>query len=78
MRVKVCGMTQIEQVEQLPGLGATFAGFIFYPKSPRYVFRHLTTTDLRRQNNINKVGVFGDWYVDSFMLSVFENVKCKM
>ena len=34
MRVKVCGMTQIEQVEQLPELGATFAGFIFYPKSP--------------------------------------------
>jgi len=72
MRVKVCGMTQIEQVEQLPGLGATFAGFIFYPKSPRYVFRHLTTTDLRRQNNINKVGVFVNASVDEVLLMVDE------
>ena len=72
MRVKVCGMTQIEQVEQLPGLGATFAGFIFYPKSPRYVFRHLTTTDLRKQNNINKVGVFVNASVDEVLLMVDE------
>ena len=43
MRIKVCGMTQLEQVERLPDLGITFAGFIFYSKSPRYVFRHLTT-----------------------------------
>lgn len=58
MRVKVCGMTQPEQVEALAGMGAMFAGFIFYPKSPRYVFRHMTTTQIRKVNNINKVGVF--------------------
>ena len=44
MRVKVCGMTQLEQVEHLAEMGVTFAGFIFYPKSPRYVFRNMTTT----------------------------------
>lgn len=58
MRVKVCGMTQPDQVEALAGLGAMFAGFIFYPKSPRYVFRHMTTTQIRKVNNVNKVGVF--------------------
>jgi phosphoribosylanthranilate isomerase len=58
MRVKVCGMTLPEQLEQLGGLGVTFAGFIFYPKSPRYVFKHMTTTQIRKENNINKVGVF--------------------
>lgn len=58
MRVKVCGMTQPEQVEELAGMGVSFAGFIFYPKSPRYVFKHMTTTQIRKQNNINKVGVF--------------------
>lgn len=58
MRVKVCGMTQIEQVDQLQGLGVSFAGFIFYPRSPRYVLRYLTTNDLKKENNINKVGVF--------------------
>ena len=58
MRIKVCGMTQLQQVEQLPDLGVTFAGFIFYPKSPRYVFRNMTTSQVKRLNNINKVGVF--------------------
>lgn len=58
MRVKVCGMTLPEQMEQLSGLGVTFAGFIFYPKSPRYVFKSMTTTQIRKENNINKVGVF--------------------
>lgn len=58
MRVKVCGMTLAEQMEQLGGMGVTFAGFIFYPKSPRYVFKHMTTTQIRKENNINKVGVF--------------------
>lgn len=58
MRIKVCGMTQPEQVEQLAGMGVSFAGFIFYPKSPRYVFKHMTTTQLRKENSINKVGVF--------------------
>ena len=58
MRVKVCGMTQMEQVDQLADVGATFGGFIFYPKSPRYVFRHITTTQIRKVNNVNKVGVF--------------------
>ncbi len=58
MRIKVCGMTQFEQAEQLAGIGVTFAGFIFYPKSPRYVFRHMTTTQIRKENNVNKVGVF--------------------
>jgi phosphoribosylanthranilate isomerase len=58
MRVKVCGMTQPDQVEALADLGVTFAGFIFYPKSPRYVFKHMTITQIKKVNNINKVGVF--------------------
>ncbi len=58
MRIKVCGMTQIEQVAHLADIGVTFSGFIFYPKSPRYVLRHLTTAQVRRENNVNKVGVF--------------------
>jgi len=58
MRIKVCGMTQLEQAEHLAELGVTFAGFIFYPKSPRYVFKNITTSQIRKLNNINKVGVF--------------------
>ena len=72
MRIKVCGMTQIEQVELLPELGATFAGFIFYPKSPRYVFRYLTSAELKKVNTINKVGVFVNASVDDVLLMVDE------
>ncbi len=36
MRIKVCGMTQLDQIRQLDEMGVDFAGFIFYPKSPRY------------------------------------------
>lgn len=72
MRIKVCGMTQLEQVEQLPKLGATFGGFIFYPKSPRYVFRHMTSSQLKKVNTINKVGVFVNASVEEVLLMVDE------
>ena len=67
MRVKVCGMTLPEQLVQLGDLGVTFAGFIFYPKSPRYVFKHMTTTHIRKENNVNKVGVFVNASVDEVL-----------
>jgi phosphoribosylanthranilate isomerase len=72
MRIKVCGMTQLEQVEKLPALGATFAGFIFYPKSPRYVFRHLTSSQIKKINTINKVGVFVNSSIEEVLLMVDE------
>ena len=58
MRVKVCGISRVEQLKQLPEVGATFAGLIFYPKSPRYVLRHITTSQIKKEANTNKVGVF--------------------
>ncbi len=60
MRIKVCGMTRPEQVMQLDEMGVEFAGFIFYPKSPRYVFAHMSKEQLKKLKGqqINKVGVF--------------------
>ena len=60
MRIKVCGMTRPEQVLQLDEMGVEFAGFIFYPKSPRYVFSHMSKEQLKKLKgqHINKVGVF--------------------
>jgi phosphoribosylanthranilate isomerase len=59
MRVKVCGMTDIDQVNQLSDMGVEFCGFIFYPKSPRYVFKHMPAVSIKKiKSNINKVGVF--------------------
>ena len=53
-------------------LGATFAGFIFYPKSPRYVLRHMTTSQIKKENNINKVGVFVNASVEEVLQMVDE------
>ena len=72
MRIKVCGMTQPEQVAQLAGLGVSFAGFIFYPKSPRYVFKNMTTTQIRKENSINKVGVFVNSTIEEVLHMVDE------
>jgi phosphoribosylanthranilate isomerase len=60
MRIKVCGMTRTDQLHRLEELGVTFAGLIFYPRSPRFVGKFsLTAADIKKEKlNINKVGVF--------------------
>ena len=71
MRVKVCGMTEIEQVRQLDAMGVDFAGFIFYPKSPRYVVRHLSGEQVKRAKlRLGKVGVFVNASYDEVMKQV--------
>ena len=72
MRVKVCGITQQEQLQQLPDAGVSFAGFIFYPKSPRYALRYLTTSQIKKENTVNKVGVFVNASADEILQMVEE------
>lgn len=72
MRVKVCGITQEEQLTLLPEIGAAFAGLIFYPRSPRYVLRHMTTNQLKKENNVNKVGVFVNASIEEVLHMVDE------
>ncbi len=72
MRVKVCGITQEEQLLKLAETGATFAGLIFYPKSPRYVLRQMTTSQIKKENNVNKVGVFVNASVEEVLHMVDE------
>ncbi|WP_018627928.1 phosphoribosylanthranilate isomerase [Niabella aurantiaca] len=56
--VKVCGMTQLQQVEQLAALGVDYAGFIFHPPSPRYVGKQIDPAVLKQLKGIKKAGVF--------------------
>ncbi len=72
MRVKVCGITLEEQLIKLPETGATFAGLIFYPKSPRYVLRQMTTSQIKKETNVNKVGVFVNASVEEVLHMVDE------
>ncbi|HNP22781.1 MAG TPA: phosphoribosylanthranilate isomerase [Panacibacter sp.] len=71
MRIKVCGMTKPEQVKQLDEMGVEFAGFIFYPKSPRYVFRNMPSEEIKKiRGKINKVGVFVNTDPDEILRTV--------
>ncbi len=71
LRVKVCGMTDAEQVRELDEMGIEFAGFIFYPRSPRYVLKSMSAEDIRKiRRRINKVGVFVNATADEVLKTV--------
>ena len=72
MKIKVCGMTDIEQLQQLGEMGVEFAGLIFYPKSPRYVLKHgLQGADVKKAKlKVYKIGVFVDAPYDEIMRQV--------
>ena len=36
-RIKICGLTSVEDVQMVAAVGADALGFVFYPPSPRYV-----------------------------------------
>ncbi|MBK6826017.1 MAG: phosphoribosylanthranilate isomerase [Chitinophagaceae bacterium] len=59
MNIKVCGITDMKQLQQLDGLDIEFAGLIFYPESPRYVGDKLSGKDVKKADfDLRKVGVF--------------------
>jgi phosphoribosylanthranilate isomerase len=71
MRVKVCGLTNTNQVRQLNELGIEFAGFNFYKRSPRYVHKTMPSTAIKKiGGKINKVGVFVDEDADELLQTV--------
>lgn len=72
MRIKVCGMTSADQVLQLDEMGVEFAGFIFYPKSPRYVYKFMPRPAIKKikGKSINKVGVFVNAPVEEVLQTV--------
>jgi phosphoribosylanthranilate isomerase len=64
-------MTQLNQIELLDELGVDFAGLIFYPKSPRYVVKHLTGDQFKKAKvRLGKVGVFVHATYDEVMKQV--------
>lgn len=68
MRIKVCGMTDLQQMHQLGELGVEFAGMIFYHKSPRFILRYLSGEIVKRAKlKVYKVGVFVNASYDEIM-----------
>lgn len=58
MKLKVCGLTKLDQIQELISMKVDFLGFIFYGKSPRYVLNHLSLKEISEIPHSGKVGVF--------------------
>ena len=58
LKLKVCGLTQLVQIQKLIFLKVDFLGFIFYEKSTRFVLNHLSLKEISEINHQGKVGVF--------------------
>lgn len=72
-RVKICGLTSVEDALAAVEAGADALGFMFYPRSPRF----LTTADARRiiaalPPFVARVGVFVDAPADEVQRHVGE------
>jgi phosphoribosylanthranilate isomerase len=64
MRIKICGITTVEQGTQIARMGATDLGFICVPNSPRYLkLAQLQTLVSELAGVANTVGVFADFSV---------------
>lgn len=61
MLIKVCGMREAENIRQVEALGIDWMGFIFYPRSPRFVGEVLGEVPIVGavcESPVRKVGVF--------------------
>jgi phosphoribosylanthranilate isomerase len=69
LKIKVCGITDINQAITLQAMGVDFIGFIFYPSSKRYVLNTLSLNDLKHFNppHTRKVGVFVNEPLDNLL-----------
>jgi phosphoribosylanthranilate isomerase len=59
MKIKVCGITDLLQLQELNKTGIDYAGLIFYAPSPRSVLKKLVAEEVKNLNvSLQKVGVF--------------------
>jgi len=58
MIIKVCGMREPENIREVLELKPDMMGFIFYPKSPRYVPDATSISKIDFPENLIKTGVF--------------------
>ena len=54
MKLKVCGLTKLDQIEELISLNTDFLGFIFFKKSPRYVLDSLDLEEIKAIKHLER------------------------
>ena len=66
VRVKICGITRLEDAAEAVRLGASALGFVFWPASPRVVTVDVARAIVRAlPESVDRVGVFVDAPVDA-------------
>lgn len=63
LRIKICGITQVDQATAIAQLGATALGFICVPQSPRYITPdqlQAITRQVQAETTAKTIGVFAD------------------
>lgn len=73
MRVKICGITQIEQGRKIAALGANSLGFICVERSPRYVTPEQIKAIVEGlPPQVDKIGVFANSPLTEIITTVRE------
>lgn len=73
LKIKVCGMKYAANIEAVSALTPDYLGFIFYPKSKRFVGLDFDKNDMNRINSsVEKVAVFVDAYQNE--VTEFSNI----
>lgn len=73
MKIKVCGIKELEQLKELNKLEIDYTGMIFYPASQRSVLNSLNGQEVRELNlPVQKVGVFVNETVEEVFRQVSE------
>ncbi|MBF0101258.1 MAG: phosphoribosylanthranilate isomerase [Desulfobacterales bacterium] len=71
VQIKICGITTISDAELCRKYGAHAIGFIFYPKSPRFVWPHTVKKICNYiADSLDTVGVFVNESFDTIMRQV--------
>jgi phosphoribosylanthranilate isomerase len=60
LKVKVCGLTEPANIEEIAGLSPDFMGFIFYPGSKRFIGPQPASLFVAKPEGILRTGVFVD------------------
>lgn len=71
MKIKVCGMKNPNNIEELSSLSINYMGFIFYPKSPRYIEGLKPEILNILSDSTKRVGVF----VNEKVASLFKTIE---
>jgi len=74
LKLKVCGMKYPKNIETLTALNPDYMGFIFYPRSKRYMAGSLSSAFMKKiPESIKKVGVFVNDSFESIQFEVNRN-----